>query len=658
MQNFKNDTAIIQKAFIVLAIFASILQSFSQGRLEATNKKIIQKIISEKPTRLGQLDTLFRPLSRDSIAIKMLIKEAKQSSYELGEGYAINVLGELYRNLSFYQKAMEFHQKANDIGKSIDNIELKVYSLNMIGVAYRRMDDIKPALDFHARALELAHTQQTPSRYLKFQIAVSQNSIGNIYLALEQYKLAITQFTQSLAIEEEMGNKLGLAINHENIGYAYEQQGFLDEALDNYRTSLNYNEQIDSNIGRIICYNSIGRINIKKKNYNEAEKLLYQAKSLAISAQDKFYTSLCYINYGWVNLELGFLDVAEENLIEGLSMAQAYNLKSYIVMASEHLSELYRKTNDFENALHYYRLASDTNKTINNDRNLKYVNDVIVQFENEAKTKEIQALASENEAVRQKLKQRSILFWLTIIFLIIAAAVSIIVLRNRQLHQEKQILTLEQEMLRSQMNPHFIFNSLNSIKLYIINNEKENAVYYLNKFSKLIRKILIASTEKAIPLKDELETMQLYMNIENIRFSNNINFNIDIDPNVNANNILVPSLILQPFLENALWHGLSTKKNDKKISLEVTQVDYDYVYITIKDNGIGRKRSAEINQEKRLNRKSVGLSITKARLANFSKNFIHDYKLKIEDLYDDNGKALGTQVELCIPIRVNTAKSA
>ncbi|WP_455169815.1 tetratricopeptide repeat-containing sensor histidine kinase, partial [Aegicerativicinus sediminis] len=587
-----------------------------------------------------------------------LIEKSQQEEYPLGEGYGFNALGELYRNLSYYQKSMEFHQKAEEIAEEIDNLELKVYSLNMIGVAYRRMDEVKPALDYHSKALELAHLSENPSRYLRFQIAVSQNSIGNIYLALEQYKLAITQFTQSLEIEEEMDNKLGLAINHENIGYAYEYQGFLERALEHYHTSLSYNEQINSNIGRIICYNSIGRVDIKKGNYKEAESYIEDALKLAIKANDKFYTSLSYINYGWVNLELDDFTDAEENLLKGLSMAETYNLKSYVVSASQHLSDLYSRLGDYQNALLYYQKATETDKTINNERNLKYVNDVIVQFENEAKNREIQALASENEAVRQKLKTNNIIFWFTIFAIVIIAAILIIILRNRQLNQEKQILTLEQEMLRSQMNPHFIFNSLNSIKLYIINNEKENAVYYLNKFSKLIRKILIATTEKSIPLKDELETMQLYMNIENIRFSNHIDFKIDIDPNVNTNNIQVPSLILQPFLENALWHGLSAKKEDKKIFLEIRQSDYDFVDITITDNGIGRKRSAEINQEKLLNRKSVGLSITKARLANFSKSFVHDYKLIIEDLHDENGKPIGTQVKLSIPLRPNVLKSA
>ncbi len=205
-------------------------------------------------------------------------------------------------------------------------------------------------------------------------------------------------------------------------------------------------------------------------------------------------------------------------------------------------------------------------------------------------------------------------------------------------------------MLRSQMNPHFIFNSLNSIKLYIINNEKENAVYYLNKFSKLIRKILIASKEKETSLKGELETMQLYMNIENIRFSNEINFEINVEDSLNLDVIKVPSLILQPFLENSLWHGLSSKSKDKNIKLNVKPKESRFVSIEIIDNGIGRSASATINKNKRLKRKSVGIELTKARLANFSKDFKESYEIYIEDLYANN-KPSGTKVVLNIPIK-------
>jgi sensor histidine kinase YesM len=215
---------------------------------------------------------------------------------------------------------------------------------------------------------------------------------------------------------------------------------------------------------------------------------------------------------------------------------------------------------------------------------------------------------------------------------------------------DKELAELKVSALRSQMNPHFIFNSLNSIKRYIIDNEKENAVYYLNKFSKLIRKILSASMGKEISLSEELETMELYVNIENIRFNNKIKFSIHIDETLNLNAIKVPSLILQPFLENAIWHGLSLKKEGKKLTIKVGTKSPDYLVIQITDNGIGRKRSAEIQSKKIHKRESVGIKLTEERFALFSKGYVNKHIIQFIDLIGENNNPTGTNVILKIPL--------
>ena len=216
---------------------------------------------------------------------------------------------------------------------------------------------------------------------------------------------------------------------------------------------------------------------------------------------------------------------------------------------------------------------------------------------------------------------------------------------------EKELAEMKVSALRSQMNPHFIFNSLNSIKRYIIDNEKENAVYYLNKFSKLIRKILSTSMEKEISLDEELETMELYVNIENIRFKETIEFSINVDDALNLSTIKVPSLILQPFLENAIWHGLAMKKENRCLTVNLEKEGAAFVNISIVDNGIGRERAAEIKAKKIHKRTSVGIRLTKERLALFSTQFNNDYELEIVDLKDDKNKALGTMVNLKIPLK-------
>ena len=214
---------------------------------------------------------------------------------------------------------------------------------------------------------------------------------------------------------------------------------------------------------------------------------------------------------------------------------------------------------------------------------------------------------------------------------------------------DKQLAELKITALKNQMNPHFIFNSLNAIKLYIINNEKENAVYYLNKFSKLIRKILASTRENEISLAEEIETMELYINIENIRFSNEIIFTLQVDKNLKIDTIKIPSLILQPFIENAIWHGLASKKGLKKLSLSIKKETKTHINISIKDNGIGRKKSAELNTLKMRKKDSIGINLTKERLSNFAKKHQNNYSIHFTDIYDDKIPA-GTKVELIIPI--------
>ncbi len=657
MTEFGNITSAFRRLLLISFILIVNNELFPQSDQQAYNESL-KIIMSTRPHDYKSINDAFEEFKTDSVLVKRLITASNDMNYLEGESYGLNALGAIYRNISLYDKAIKFHTQAEDIAKAAESIELIVNSLNSTGVSYRRMDDIKPALDYHAKAVEIAINTEPRTDILKYNIAVSQNSMGNIYLVLEQYQLAIEYFSKSLSIEKEMGNRLGLAINYQNIGHAYEAMGQLEVALANYRRSLDYNEQINSEIGKIICYNSIGQIFIKQGKLKEAKTIIENGLKKSLVMGDQFYTSLSYINLGWTQKELGQFDISEKNLMTALEMAQKYNLKSSEVSASEHLSELFQQKGEFDKALTYYQNSVRVEETINNERNLKYVNDVIVQFENESKTRQIRSLAKEYEEVSARLRSNKMIFWSSLLGLLILSLILYAISTNRRLLQQKKILTLEQDMLRIQMNPHFIFNSLNSIKLYIINNEKENAVYYLNKFSKFIRKILLASSEKTISLEDELETMRLYMNIENIRFSNEIDFKINIMDNINTMAINVPPLILQPFLENSIWHGLSTKEKDKMVLIDIFKKSDNFVTIAISDNGIGRKRSEEFKKDSVLERKSLGLSITNARLTNFYSSFSHDYQLQIEDLVDEEENGVGTKIILTIPIRPNVLKTA
>ncbi|WP_420592682.1 sensor histidine kinase [Robiginitalea biformata] len=288
-------------------------------------------------------------------------------------------------------------------------------------------------------------------------------------------------------------------------------------------------------------------------------------------------------------------------------------------------------------------------RMISNDLNRRYVYEMISKSEVDKRKDQIEILSKENEIVKLRLRRNRTTLLVGALMLVLITLILYILYRQYQLNSEKKVLTLEQAMLRSQMNPHFLFNSLNSIKLYIINNEQKNAVHYLNKFSKLVRKILEASSLKEIPLAEELETVELYMNIENIRFNNEIDFAVEMDPEINPSLVKIPSLILQPFLENAIWHGLSSKEGEKRIRILIRQEDSGYITLVIRDNGIGRAEADKLKQRRVLKRKSVGIDITRERLANFSRDYQYNYTIEIRDLFDADGKSAGTEVILKIP---------
>ncbi len=606
-------------------------------------------LIKAAPRTYQELDSILRPVRRDTVFMNYFNNESEKNGYLDGQAYALNQIGSKYRDISQYEKAAALHRKGLEIALKSDNLEFRVLSLNMLGVVYRRSDAIKTALDYSQEALELAETVENPSDGLKRSINVSLNGIGNIYQVLEQYDLAIEQFKKSLKLEEALGNKLGLAINYQNIGECLEANGQLEEALQNYRISLAYNEEIESDKGKVICKNSIAQIYIKQNKLEEALEILEPALMSAEILGDKFIIAPVQINLGRAQMELNQYKEAEKNLNEGLQIAKKHNLPSYVSMAYGFLSDLAQRKEEYKNALEYYQKAKTFNEEVNSDRNLRYVNDMIIRYDSEKKNNQIAVLAKENEIVKLRLRRNQNTIIVVGLALCLLGFILYILYRQNQLHNEKKMLTLEQTMLRSQMNPHFLFNSLNSIKLYIINNEQKNAVHYLNKFSKLVRKILEASSLREISLAEELETVELYMNIENIRFSNEIDFKISVEEGIEVHNVKIPSLILQPFLENALWHGLSSKEGEKKIELHVFRGKNGFIKISITDNGIGREVAERIKENKVLKRKSIGIDITKERLANFSKDYQNSFNVEILDLFDEHQKATGTQVILHIP---------
>jgi len=244
--------------------------------------------------------------------------------------------------------------------------------------------------------------------------------------------------------------------------------------------------------------------------------------------------------------------------------------------------------------------------------------------------------------------------WFKLSCLVIAIALTTFLIRRRIAHirQEasfkQKIAETEMMALRSQMNPHFIFNSLNSIENFMMQNEKRLASSYLNKFARLIRMILDSSRNELLPVSKDMEALRLYVDLEQLRFNQKFCFKLHVDPSLLNGDYKVPALLIQPYVENAIVHGLAHSERDDLMLSVSAIIEDEYIHYTIEDNGIGRKLSSQYNQHNKPHHKSVGLAITEERINIFNRKQNAHGRVTITDLFDKNNQPSGTKVDILV----------
>jgi sensor histidine kinase YesM len=257
-------------------------------------------------------------------------------------------------------------------------------------------------------------------------------------------------------------------------------------------------------------------------------------------------------------------------------------------------------------------------------------------------------------------------FWLTwwfaagvTVFLVLIIA-TVFIYRMRQIRKEERVkhrlLQSEVTSIRSQMNPHFIFNCLSSINKFILKNDTDAASDYLTRFSRLIRLGLTNSQLSLIPLSDEIEMLRLYLDMERLRFSESFSYNIIYENTIEPETIYIPPMLLQPFCENAIWHGLMHKEGQGRLDIMMS-IQNGELRCIIADNGVGRDKAAELKSKSGTKQKSFGLKITTERLALFNNEKTIQSFYSTEDVLDEDENVAGTKVVLNIRFK-NTASQS
>lgn len=496
-------------------------------------------------------------------------------------------------------------------------------------------------------------------------------SMGRIYNLEKNPAKARSYFQQAYDIHKKQGDDLYMAQALSSIANTYQFEGKYDTALQYYSKTVPVFLKHHDIYRTGNAYENIAVAYQNKKQYNEALKNMLLAKKYYQQLNSKVDMAYAYSGIAEIYFQKNDIDNAIVNYKTSLQLAVETSEKNLQQSLFAGLSDVYLKANDYKNAYllldSSYKLKDSLFTKDKQDELLK----LQTQFETIRKEKENQLLKTQNLTSSLKLERNRELLIAAFAALLVAGILLYALYRNRQskikniqrlkelnikLEEQKQEISrintiLELKALRAQMNPHFIFNCMSSIQECMLTGRIDDANTYLTKLSRLLRMVLNYSDNENISLDKELQMLTLYLQLEKIRLKNNFDYKIEMSDDIVAEELQVPTLILQPFAENAIWHGLVNKDSDRQLTIKGA-IKADALYFVIMDNGIGRKKAEALRLESKKHQpKGILLIEKRLSLINNKTNNVRA-GFTIHDLYNDEHIATGTCVEIELPLVV------
>jgi tetratricopeptide (TPR) repeat protein len=628
--------------------------------------------------------------------IDSLNKAIIKTDSDIEKAVIYNLLADEYKSIT-PEKAFLYANKALELAKKIENnIELGT-AYNNLGNANIILGNYSKALDNFTKAQivfenELLSATALNIKQVKDGLARAYGSIAFVLMEQSSYDKALEFNFKSLKIYEETKNSKKLLRIYNNIGVIYKSQSNFPKALVYYEKGLYIQEKLkDINIGTTI--NNIGLVYLMKKDYSMALNYFNKAKfyfdkypnPLALADLNYNYgnyyieaknlsKSLEYINEsleGYTKLNnkfgiaksyalLGTVHSNQENykdalicIEKGLKIARELKILDQVQSFEKNLSQIYEKLNKPDLALKHYKLYSIAKDSVTNAETIK--NSIRAELNFDFERKEI--LQKEEQEKKEMLyeeqkKTSFIKIFLSFLLTLLVSGITFLIYNRSQLKKrltlEKELAIYEQKALHLQMNPHFIFNCLGSISSFIVQNSSDSAIKYLAKFSKLMRLTLEYSKETVIPIDKEIEILQNYLELEQLRFNNKFNFKIKKSNDI-EDDLVLPPLLLQPFVENAIIHGLNPDAKTGNINVDFEINDKSLICI-ITDDGIGINKSKEMKKTLVKMHKSMALDITRKRLEMLGNQKTNKTDLIIEEI-NENGEIKGTKVTVKLPLQ-------
>ena len=504
----------------------------------------------------------------------------------------------------------------DSINKSVLSNWQKIVLNEELGDVYTAKNEFSTAEKYYNKGLVIAN-----KHIISPKITDLNSKLGRVAFSQGKVKEASLYFDNSLDLS-----------SRENVQRAAVEKG---RVADFYNSNQQFDQEIALRKKNLTALESIAVEVLTENSLNQPDSLTTQKSNYKIAS--------AYVQQAKYNDAIPYLEK---------SISEA-NKKSDLIIekdATRKLSEVYKTVGEYTKALETYQSYVDLVDKVylKKEQQIANVSKVgrdlikqqqrVVGLEDERKLSESKLLlaSKDNQIQNERNKQQSIIIYSLLVGLLLLLLLAFYMYRNiKQQRLNNNLLALKS--LRSQMNPHFIFNALNSVNSFIASNDERRANRYLTDFSKLMRSVLENSEEDFIPLSKEIELLQLYTKLEHFRFQDKFDYNITVDEAINVDDFLIPPMLLQPYIENAVWHGLRYKEEKGLLQISLKIRDDNELQIVIEDNGIGRSRSKALKTTHQKNQNSKGMGNIKKRVAILNEMYADKVDVFIEDIPNDGG---------------------
>jgi len=639
--------------------FSSVEAQHQIDSLEQALQKVT--VDSEKIEILEKLQVHYRKIDiqKHKEYILMGLEVSKRNNWTQKEGIFTRELGINFKNIDVLDSSLYYYQKAKNLFENVnDTVNYYVIKASIANIK-KKQGKYEEAIAYLIDCIQYNEHRTDKKGQLNAQI--SKLNLANIYFNLKEYDKAIKNYTSVAKSPIATSNTALARMAYTNLSAMYVKKKELDSALYYAQKSENIlkGSKLHKSLGNL--YTNMGAIYEQKGNYQNA--IAYFSKALTNYTTIKSTSGIIksYNNLGNVHSKLGKFSIAEEYLLNAKKLL--LNVENIHSLASNYkmLVSLYEKTNNYKKAYETKKILTQLNDSILSIEKRKAIHEIETKYEVEKKTLETQnALKDKEVAELNAAKNRNYLIYGTaiatlcvlclILYLIFFKAKKKQQITALNLKQTKKKLELEKlyrnselKALKAQMNPHFMFNAMNSIQSLILKGDRDEAYTYLTKLATLIRENLNLSEKNFIYFDQELTLLKTYLELEKLRFTADFEYEI-----INADSIediKIPAMIIQPFVENAIKHGLLHTTGAKKLQISFHQSNI--LTCIVEDNGIGRKASEKLKAKKPTHSSFATSAIAK-RFALLKEYYKVDLGFAYEDIHAENTIA-GTRVTIKIP---------